>query len=67
MNKTLLKLSECDKARKSAEASIESSKRQAREQLRHLRVEEGQLTLARAKIRGFNQGVGAKSRGDEQG
>lgn len=50
MKDTLLKLTKCDKAWKSAETSIESSKRQAREQLRHLRKAEGQLTIAWTKI-----------------
>ena len=50
LKETLLKLIECDKAWKSVEASIESFKRQVREQLCHLREAEGQLTLARAKI-----------------
>ena len=43
-------MTECDKAWKSAEDLIESSKRQAREQVRHLRKAEGQLTIARVKI-----------------
>jgi len=43
-------LAECDKARKSAEASIESSERQAREQLRHLKEAEGKLVIARENI-----------------
>ena len=47
---TLLKLSKCDKARKSVEVSIESSERQAQEQLRHLREVKGQLALARARV-----------------
>ena len=33
LKETLLKLSKCDKARKSAKATIESFERQAREQL----------------------------------
>lgn len=43
-------MAECDKARKSAEALIESTKRQAREQLLQLREAESQLTISRTTI-----------------
>ena len=46
LKETLLKLSECDKARKRAEAVIESSKRQAWEQLHQLKEAKGQLSPA---------------------
>lgn len=51
LKETLLKLTECDKAQKSIEASIESSERQAREQLRHLKEADNQLALAQVNIR----------------
>ena len=50
LKETVLKLAECDKARKNAKASIESSKRQAQEQLVQLREVEGQLSIARTTI-----------------
>lgn len=50
LKETFLILSECDKARKSAEALIESSGTQAREQLLHLREVESQLTIAQTTI-----------------
>lgn len=50
LKETLVKLTKCDKARKSAEASIESKERQAREQLLHLREAESQLAIARTNI-----------------
>lgn len=50
LKKTLLKLLECNKARKSAKASIESSERQAQEQLLHTREAESQLTLVQTTI-----------------
>ena len=50
LKETFLKLVECDKARKSPEASIESSKRQAREQFLQLREVKSQLAIARTTI-----------------
>ena len=50
MEETLTKLAECDKARKSAKASIESSERQARKQLCHLKEVEGKLVIVQEKI-----------------
>ena len=50
LKETLLKLAKCDKARKNAEASIESSERQAQKQLIHLREVESQLAIARMTI-----------------
>ena len=50
LKETLLKLAECDKARKSAEASIESMKRQAREQLLQLREVKSQLAITQMTI-----------------
>ena len=50
LKETLLKLVECDKARKSPEASIESTKRQAREQFLQLREVKSQLAIARTTI-----------------
>ena len=50
LKETLLKLAECDKAKKSAEASIESTKRQAREQLLQLKEAESQLAIAWSTI-----------------
>lgn len=50
LKETLLKLSECDKAWKSVEASIEGFERQAWEHLHHLRKVESQLAIAWAKI-----------------
>lgn len=41
LKETLLKLLECDKARKSVKASIKNSEKQAREQLHHLKEAEG--------------------------
>ena len=50
LKETFQKLVECDKARKSAEASVESIDRQAREQLVQLREVEKQLALAQTTI-----------------
>jgi len=61
LKETLFKLTECDKARKSAEASIESSERQAREQLHHVKEAEDQLALARVKIRELTKKLGQKA------
>ena len=43
-------MAECDKARKSAEALIESTERQAREQLLQLKEAESQLFISRTTI-----------------
>ena len=43
-------MAECDKARKSAEALIESTERQAREQLLQLNEAESQLSISRTTI-----------------
>ena len=43
-------MAECDKARKSAKALIESTERQAREQLLQLREAESQLAISRTTI-----------------
>lgn len=50
MKETLSKLNECDKAKKSVEASIESFERQAREQLYHFWEAESQLATTWAII-----------------
>nr|POF16799.1 hypothetical protein CFP56_66198 [Quercus suber] len=50
LKETFLKLLECDKARKSAEASIESTERRAQEQLQHSREAESQLAIAQMTI-----------------
>lgn len=57
----LLKLSECDKAKKSVEASIESSERQAREQLLHLWEVESQLIITRVTIFELKKELGQKN------
>ena len=46
---------------KSVEAMIESSKRQAREQLHQLKEAEGQLSLARARITELTKELAQKS------
>ena len=43
-------MAECDKARKSAEALIESTERQARKQLLQLKEAESQLSISRTTI-----------------
>ena len=43
-------MAECDKARKSAKALIESTERQAREQLLQLKEAESQLSISRTTI-----------------
>ena len=43
-------MAECDKARKSAEALIESTERPAREQLLQLKEAESQLSISRTTI-----------------
>lgn len=50
LKETFLKLVECDKARKNVEASIESTERQAQEQLLQLRDAESQLAIAQTTI-----------------
>lgn len=45
LKETLAKLAKCDKAQKSVEASIESSERQAQEQICHLKEAEGSILL----------------------
>lgn len=56
----LFKLAECDKAKKSVKTSIESSERQAREQLVHLREAESQLALTRMTIFELKKELGQK-------
>ena len=43
-------MAECDKAKKSAEALIESTERQAREQLLQLKEAESQFSISRTTI-----------------
>ena len=43
-------MAECDKARKSVEALIESTERQAREQLLQLKEAESQLSISQTTI-----------------
>lgn len=64
LKETFLKLIECDKAQKSAEASIESFERQVWEQLCHLREAKGQLTLARVKIVELTKELEQKTRNE---
>lgn len=61
LKETLSKLFKCDKARKSVEVSIESSERQVREQLHHLREAERQLAIAREKFSKLNKELEQKT------
>ena len=62
LNEALLKLAECDKARKSDEASIESLERQAWEQLVQLREAESQLSITRTTITELKKELGKKDK-----
>ena len=62
LKEALLKLAECDKARKSVEASIESLERQAQEQFVQLREVESQLSITRTTTIELKKELGKKDK-----